>query len=92
MTEITVPSCIAPNCQQPAVPDQALCAYHLELLQRIEDDLLANATRKVKAELRQFERLIYIEPPLHSAEIAHRMALPMKEVRKLLCRFKDDRE
>lgn len=91
MTEITVPKCIAPNCQHPAIPGNALCAYHRELLQRIEDELLFDATRKIRADMYQFERLLYIEPPLHSAEMAFRIAIPIKEVRKMLRKFKDDR-
>lgn len=92
MTELTAAKCIVPDCEQPAAPEDALCAFHREKLQRIEDEILANATRKIRSDLRQFEKLLYIEPPLHSAEIAHRMALPIKEVRKLLKKFKDDRE
>lgn len=91
MTEIVEPKCIAPDCHQPTVPDGALCPFHKEKLQRIEEELLADATRRIRAEMRQFERLIYVEPPLHSAEIAHRMALPLREVRKLLKKFRDDR-
>ena len=91
MTELLIPKCIAPNCEQPAILGNALCAYHREGLQRIEDELLADAGRKIRADMRQFERLILIEPPLHSAEIAHRMPMPMKEVQKMLKKFKDDR-
>lgn len=91
MTEITVPKCIAPDCEWPAIPEDALCAFHREKLQRIEGELLTNATRKIRADMRQFEKLLYVEPPLHSAEIAHRMVMPIKEVRKLLRKFKDDR-
>lgn len=91
MTEIAVTNCIAPNCEWDAVPEHALCAYHLEKLQRIENEILADAGRKIRADMRQFERLLYIEPPLHSAEIAHRIVLPVGEVRKLLTKFRDDR-
>lgn len=91
MTELAVVKCIAPNCEWPAVPDSALCSFHKEQLQKIEDELLKNATRRIKAEMRQFEKLLYIEPPLHSAEIAFRMVWPVKEVRKMLRKFKDDR-
>lgn len=91
MTELVVPKCIAPDCGQPAMPEDALCSYHREKLQRIEEDILKEATRWVKLEMRQFERLILEEPPLHSAEIAHRMPWPMKKVRQMLRRFKDDR-
>lgn len=91
MTEITEPKCIAPNCEWPAVPDHALCAFHKEKLQKIEAELLADAGRKIRADMRQFEKLLYVEPPLHSAEIAHRMVMPIKEVQKLLRKFKDDR-
>lgn len=92
MTKLpALPKCISPNCEWAAAPDSALCAFHKEKLQRIEDGLLTDATRKIKADMRQFEKLIYVEPPLHSAEIAHRMAMPIKEVRGLLRKFKDDR-
>lgn len=91
MTELAVSKCIAPDCGQPALPEDALCAYHREKLQRIEDELLADAGKKIRADMRQFETLLYVEPPLHSAEMAHRMAAPVREVRKLLHRFKDDR-
>jgi hypothetical protein len=90
MTEI-ISKCIAPGCDSEIIPDHALCAFHQEKLQRIEDELLTDATRKIKADMRQFERLLYVEPPLHSAEIAFRMASPIKKVRKLLRQFKDDR-
>lgn len=83
--------CIAPNCEWEAALDSALCTEHKQKLQRVEADLLRDATRKIRAEMRQFEKLIYIEPPLHSAEIAHRMVVPVKKVRELLRRFKDDR-
>lgn len=89
MTELAAPKCIAPNCEQPAIT--ALCAYHQELLQRIENDLLADAGKKIRADMRQFERLILVEPPLHSAEIAHRMVWPVRKVRDMLRKFKDDR-
>lgn len=85
------PKCITPNCEQPALVGNALCTYHRGLLQKIEGELLANAGRKIRADMRQFEKLLYIEPPLHSAEIAFRMPMPIKEVRKLLRKFKDDR-
>ena len=91
MTELLIPKCIAPNCEQPAIPDNALCAYHREKLQMIEDDLLADAGKQVRADMRQFERLILVEPPLHSAEIAHRMPWPMRKVRAMLKKFKDER-
>lgn len=91
MTEPVLTKCIAPNCGRLADINSALCLIHKDQLQKIEDELLADARRKIRQELHQFERLIYVEPPLHSAEIAHRMALSMKDVRKLLRRFKDDR-
>lgn len=89
MTDET--KCIAPGCEWPAALNSPLCSHHKEKLQKIEADLIRDAGRKIRADMRQFERLIYIEPPLHSAEIAHRMAMPIKEVRKLLRKFKDDR-
>ena len=91
MTELTASKCIAPNCEWPAAPEDALCAFHRERLQRVEDEILTGATRVIKADMRQFERLLYVEPPLHSAEIAHRMVMPIRKVRKLLRQFKDDR-
>lgn len=86
-----VTTCIAPNCEREAALNSPLCAIHKEQLQRTEADILRDATRHIRADLRQFERLSYVEPPLHSAEIAYRMAVPMREVRKLLKRFRDDR-
>ena len=91
MTELTVHKCIAPNCEWPAAPESALCDYHKEKLQKIEGELLTDATRRIKAEIRQFEKLLYVEPPLHSSEIAFRMVWPIKEVRRMLRKFKDDR-
>ena len=90
MTE-PVPKCIAPNCDWPTAPESALCEFHKEKLQKVENEILTNATRVIKAEMHQFEKLLHIEPPLHSAEIAHRMVMPVKEVKKLLRKFKDDR-
>lgn len=83
--------CIAPNCPREAALDSALCRMCKEQLDRVEADILKDAGRLIRLELRQFERLLYVEPPLHSAEIAHRMAAPMKKVRALLKKFKDDR-
>lgn len=91
MTEDGVTICIAPNCERDAALNSPLCSIHKEQLQRAENSILADATRTIRADLRQFERLLYVEPPLHSAELSHRTALPMREVRKLLKRFKDDR-
>lgn len=91
MTEPVITTCIAPNCEREAALNSPLCAIHKKELQRVEDAILKDATRTIRADLRQFERLLYVEPPLHSAEIAFRMALPMREVRKLLKRFRDER-
>jgi hypothetical protein len=91
MTEPAVTICIAPNCKNVAALSSALCPSHKLQLQKTEDAILKDATRTIRADLRQFERLLYVEPPLHSAELSHRTALPMKKVRKLLKRFKDDR-
>lgn len=103
MTEIAVSKCIAPNCDWPAVPDSALCAFHLEKLQRIEDEILHEAGNKIRRELRQFERLMYTEdtvtlegrldhPRLLTVEdIANRMVWSVKDVRRMLRKFKDDR-
>lgn len=83
--------CIAPNCEREAALNSPLCQIHKERLEKVEADLLKDATRSIRSELRQFERLSLVEPPLHSAEIAFRMAAPMRKVRELLKRFKDDR-
>lgn len=97
------PKCIAPNCQQPAALNSALCVYHKGLLQKIEGELLTSAGRKIRAEMRQFERLMYLEDdvsrdgqaarpkPLTVEDIAHRMVWPVKKVRQMLRKFKDDR-
>lgn len=91
MTEAVLTKCIVPDCNWDAAIDSPLCRIHKERLQRAEANILKDATRTIRSELRQFERLLYVEPPLHSAELSHRTALPMREVRKLLKRFKDDR-
>lgn len=83
--------CLAPNCEREAALNSPLCRIHKEQLERTEANILKDATRIIRSELRQFERLILVEPPLHSAELAHRMALPMRKIRKLLKRFRDDR-
>lgn len=88
---MTEAKCIAANCEQPAAVGSPLCKWHKDQLQKIEDDILADATRKIRADMRQFERLILVEPQLHSAEIAFRMPMPVKKVRQWLKRFKDDR-
>lgn len=85
------PKCIAPNCSQDAVIDSALCFFHKEKLEKAEAGILADASRQIRAEVRQFERLSLVEPPLHSAEIAHRMAEPISKVRRWLKKFRDDR-
>lgn len=103
MTELIVPKCIAPNCEWPAAPDSALCTHHKEKLQKIEEEILREAGNKIRRELRQFERLMYAEdtvtlegrldyPRLLTVEdIAHRMVWSVKEVRRMLRKFKDDR-
>lgn len=91
MTEPALTKCIASDCEREAALDSALCRIHKERLRKTEASLFRDATRSIRSDLRQFERLLYVEPPLHSAELSHRTALPMKEVRKLLRRFKDDR-
>lgn len=50
--------------------------------------LMADA---VIGELKQFERLRALDPPLTCAEIAHRMIWPKRETRWLLKKMKDDR-
>lgn len=85
------PKCIAPNCEREAAINSPLCHSHKRQLQQAEDAILTDATRKIRAQVRQFERLSLVEPPLHSAEIAFRMAEPMRVVRGLLKKFKDDR-
>lgn len=91
MTEDGVTICIAPNCEREVALNSPLCPAHKTELQRTEDAILTDATRNIRAQVRQFERLSLVEPPLHSAEISFRMAEPMKVVRRLLRRFKDDR-
>lgn len=83
--------CIAPNCEREAALNSPLCRIHKEQLDKVEANILSDATRKIRAQVRQFERLSLIEPPLHSAEIAFRMAEPMRTVRRLLKKFRDDR-
>lgn len=83
--------CISADCQQPAIPNDAFCPHHRSEMDKAEKETLKAATKVIGRELRQFERLMYIEPPLHSAEIAHRMVWPLKDVRKMLKKFKDDR-
>lgn len=86
-----VAKCMTQNCEREAAIDSPLCRIHKELLERIEKRILTDATRAIRLKFNQFERLSLIEPPLHSAEIAFRMAESMKEVRGLLKRFKDER-
>lgn len=91
MTDAVLSKCIAPNCEREAALNSPLCFFHKEQLQKTEANLLKDATRWVKLEMRQFERLMLVEPQLHSAEIANRMPWPIKKVRQMLRRFKDDR-
>lgn len=91
MTEIALTKCIAPNCKREAKLNSPLCDIHDEQLRKTEASLLKDATRSIRSDLRQFERLLYVEPPLHSAELSHRTVLPMREVKKLLKKFRDDR-
>lgn len=95
--------CIAPGCQHPAAIESALCIYHKEKLKKVEGEILISATQKIKAEMRQFERLMYLEDnvtrdgkleyqqPLTVEEIAHRMVWTVKKVRQMLRKFKDER-
>lgn len=83
--------CIVADCTQ-ETNNNALCPYHHKKLQATEREILSQASRRINSELRQFERLMYIEPPLDSDEIANRMVWPVKEVRWLLKKFKDDRK
>lgn len=103
MTELAVPKCIAPNCEWHRTPKSALCDFHQEKLQKIEEEILREAGNKIRRELRQFERLMYAEdtvtlegrldyPRLLTVEdIAHRMVWSVKDVRRMLRKFKDDR-
>ena len=91
MTEPVITKCIAPNCSADAAFNSPLCPDHKRELQRAEDAILKDATRVIRADMHQFERLTYVEPPLHSAEIAFRMAAPIRKVRELLKKFRDDR-
>lgn len=90
MTDV-ITKCIAPNCEREAALNSPLCLIHKEQLAKTEGNILKDATRWVRLEMRQFERLILVEPPLHSAELAHRMAWPMRKVWQMLKKFKDDR-
>lgn len=81
--------CIAAGCNHEAMG--ALCAACSEKLQKVEEGILKNAQYKINIELRQFERLMYIEPPLSVEDIAFRMVWTEKDVRWLLKKFKDDR-
>jgi hypothetical protein len=45
----------------------------------------------VQLDLKQFERLREIDPPLTCAQIAHRMAWTKLQTRKLLRKYKDHR-
>lgn len=83
--------CINAACEREAALNSPLCHIHKEQLEQTEANILKDATRSIRAQVRQFERLMLVEPPLHSAEIAHRMAEPMRTVRALLKRFRDDR-
>lgn len=83
--------CIVANCQEDAY-NEALCWFHKDKLQKAERSALEQAPRRINAELRQFERLMYIEPQLDADEIAFRMVWPIKDVRWLLRKFKDDRK
>lgn len=83
--------CIVNACQEDAY-DSALCRYHGEKLQRAERLALEDAPRRIGVELRQFERLMYEEPPLSVDELAFRMVWPVKDVTWLLRKFKDDRK
>lgn len=46
----------------------------------------------VVAELRQFEKLRAVDPPLTCAEIAHRMVWSRRDTRWLLQKFNDRRK
>lgn len=83
--------CVVADCQEEA-GSAALCPRHQEKLQAAEREIIGQALRRINAELRQFERLMYIEPPLDSDEIAFRMTWPTKDVKWLLRKFKDDRK
>lgn len=91
MTEAVITTCIAPNCEREVALNSALCSRHKEELQRTENAILTDATRTIRADMRQFERLSLVEPQLHSAEIAFRMAEPIRRVRQWLKKFRDDR-
>lgn len=83
--------CIVADCTQETNND-ALCPRHREKLEAAEREAIGQASRRINAELRQFERLMYIEPQLSVDEIAFRMAWSEKDVRWLLKKFKDDRK
>jgi hypothetical protein len=50
--------------------------------------LMADA---VMADLKQFDKLRRIDPPISTADIANRMAWKLKDVKWLLKKMKDDR-
>lgn len=83
--------CISADCQQPAIPNNAFCPHHRNQMDEAEKETLKAATKVIGRELRQFERLMYIEPPLTVEEMAHRLVWSEKEVRKMLRKFKDHR-
>lgn len=83
--------CINADCQQPAIPDDAFCPHHREALDKAEKEMLKLASKAIGSELLQFERLMYVEPPLHPVELAHRLVWPLDKVKKMLRKFKDDR-
>lgn len=83
--------CLALGCTLNAAEDSPLCPEHREKLRKAEEGILTDATRVIKMEMRQFERLMLIEPPLHPAEISFRMVWPIRKVQRTLRKFKDDR-
>lgn len=83
--------CLAAGCDFETALDSALCPDHKKKLDEAEAQTLRNASNAIRAEMTQFERLMLVEPPLHPAEIAHRMVWSLKKVRQTLRKFKDDR-
>lgn len=96
------PKCINATCEREAALNSPLCRIHKEQLEKAEANILRDATRVIRSEIRQFERLIYhrdnvtldgiSEHPklLTAADIAYRMVWPEKRVCEWLRKFDED--
>lgn len=102
MNEEGVTICIAPNCEREIALNSPLCSIHKEQLQKTEEAILKDAGATIRRDMRQFERLIYHEDDvtlegvldhprlLTAADIANRMVWPVKKVRQMLKKFRED--